>query len=140
MGIFQTRIMKKYSFGPYSASTICYKGDADGNGATDGDACWIVVDAVIPAISAIATIFAIVFTWMNKKKEAAMNENVITEDGIENTTYADVEAVKTPEPTVTVTETKSPEPMVTEQSPTSRKSSRKSSKRSSVVSSQSAEL
>merc|ERR1712156_856828 len=133
MGIFQTRIMKKYSFGPYSESTICYKGDAD-------NACWIVVDAVIPAISAIATIFAIVFTWMNKKKEAAMNENVITEDGIENTTYADVEAVKTPEP-VTVTETKSSEPMVTEKSPTgSRKSSRKSSKRSSVVSSQSAEL
>merc|ERR1719300_1321224 len=125
--------MKKYSFGPYSESNICFKGNAD-NDATGPEACSIVVDAVIPVISAIATIFAIVFTWMNKRKEAAAAANAIVEEGIQNTTYADVETAKSPEPItakspepMTISETKSPEP----QSPNR---SRKSSKRSSVKS------
>merc|ERR1712168_487238 len=105
----------------YSESNICLKGSADGP-----EACSIVVDIVIPVISAIATIFAIVFTWMNKRKEAAAAANTIPEEGIQNTTYADVETAKSPEP-ITVTETKSPEP----QSPNR---SRKSSKRSSLKS------
>ena len=63
-----------------------FKGDGtEENPPTGPDACWIVVDAVIPAISAIATIFAIVFTWMNKRKEAALAENKIVEEGIQNT-------------------------------------------------------
>merc|ERR1719300_1308041 len=126
--------MKKYSFGPYTESNICFKGNDDGS-ATGPEACAIVVDAVIPAISAIATIFAIVFTWMNKRKEAAAAANTILEEGIQNTTYADVETAKSPEP-ITVNETKSPEPMtVTETKspePQSPNRSRKSSKRSSV--------
>ena len=56
------------------------KGSADGP-----EACSIVVDIVIPVISAIATIFAIVFTWMNKRKEAAAAANTIPEEGIQNT-------------------------------------------------------
>ena len=39
----------------------------------------------LAAISAIATIFAIVFTWMNKRKEAAAAANAIVEEGIQNT-------------------------------------------------------
>merc|ERR1712064_126328 len=99
---FQSRKMKKYSFGPYTESNICFKGNDD-NPATGPEACSIVVDAVIPAISAI------VFTWMNKRKEAAAAANTIVEEGIQNTTYADVETAKSPEP-MTVSETKSPEP------------------------------
>ena len=60
-----------------------FKGNADEE-ATGPDACWIVVDIVIPVVSAIATIFAIGFTWMNKRKEAALAENTV-EEGIKNT-------------------------------------------------------
>ena len=56
-----------------------FKGNDDGP-----KACWIVVDIVIPVVSAIATIFAIGFTWMNKRKEAALAENTV-EEGIKNT-------------------------------------------------------
>ena len=72
----RTRFSDKFSF----------KGDGtEENPATGPAACSIVVDAVIPAISAIATIFAIVFTWMNKRKEAAAAANAIVEEGIQNT-------------------------------------------------------